>query len=1059
MASERIEIFRRAFRGVTGHPSPRLALSSLTGSASAFAAAALALREEGTPFVLAVTPGLPEADTMLADLRVLEKECAIRALEVPPPLEDDRSSTAARLKVAAVLGAYRMRPYPLVIVAPAAALTTGVPAAAAVAAATVRLELPPDPSLPPPDFMTLQEKLRAAGYARAPEVTEPGTYSVRGGVLDVWSPDSAAPVRVEYFGDELDALRTFDPALQTSTGRIGVAEFAPVETPAAEACRLLDVLPEDGVVLWLEHNDYSTLIPSGTGTPSQTSAIGTLPRLRQIFTGDPAPRAVPTDPFQTSPLPGFAELGIEAVRDPELLESARARLQSYLVAARKKGSLVADDTELAGGFEIPPGVAAEGASDTPGLVVVAKSDRVFSHHGRARTPGYRAPAAGARFTETLDIEPGEYVVHLDHGVGLFLGSAEIEVAGQRSEVFTVEYADGAKLHVPVAHAHLLSRYVGVKGEEVKLHRLDGKRWMKDKASAQRAVQDLAASLLETQARRAVVPGFAFETDSEDVALFEAAFPYEATEDQEKAIADVKHDMSLPKPMDRLICGDAGYGKTEVAMRAAFIAAMNGKQTAVLAPTTVLAEQHYETFLARFDGTPIRIEAMSRFQSDEAKKGIRARLLSGATDILVGTHAILSSKVRFHDLGLIVIDEEQRFGVKHKEHLKGLRATADVLTMSATPIPRTLYLSMTGARDLSVLRTPPRERVATETKIVRDNDATVRAAVAKELARNGQVYFLHNRVITIDKMAARLHRLVPKARIDVAHGQMPSSMLAAKMQRFARGETDVLLCTTIVESGLDIPRANTILVDRADHFGLAELYQLRGRVGRSSRQGYAYFLLPEEGNVDSEARERLDALKKHAGLGAGFNIAIRDLEIRGAGNLLGSEQSGHIAAIGFQLYCQLLQRTVARLKGEQVPDLVDVKLNLDFLEASPSAAASEADSACLPYDYVSEEAQRMEFHRRLAETTTLPAVRKLRTELADRFGRLPKAAVRLVKVAEFRVLLAKAGYSRLDVHDGRALFYKEGECDVDFVAHVEGNTADRKLASLAKALLEHSAPTP
>ena len=394
-------------------------------------------------------------------------------------------------------------------------------------------------------------------------------------------------------------------------------------------------------------------------------------------------------------------------------------------------------------------------------------------------------------------------------------------------------------------------------------------------------------------------------------------------------------------------------------------------------------------------------------------------------------------------------------MKHKEPLKRLRATADVLTMSATPIPRTLYLSMTGARDLSLLRTPPRERVATETKIVRDTDQTVKSAIEMELARGGQVYFLHNRVLTIEKTAARIRALVPEVKLEVAHGQMPSSLLAAKMQRFARGETNVLLCTTIVESGLDIPRANTILVDRADHFGIAELYQLRGRVGRSSRQGHAYFLLPEEGSIDSEARERLDALKKHAGLGAGFNIAMRDLEIRGAGNLLGSAQSGHIAAVGFQLYCQLLQRTISRLKGDKVPDLVDVSLNLDFLDFSPGSADVETDGACLPYSYVEDEAQRMDFHRRLAATSTLPSVKKLRTELADRYGKLPKAAARLVKLAEFRVLCAQAGVNRLDVRNGRAVFYRTGSHDIAFVGHVEGNSPERKIASLAKILLEHA----
>ena len=1035
--SKRLARFAEAFNAVTEHPSPCLALSSFTGASSAFAAVTLATAKPSNPqatlpLVLAVTPGLPEADVLADNLRTLEKECVIRILEFPPALEDDHTTTAARLKTVAALDAYMLRPYPLVIVAPFAALRDAVPTAASVAAATIGLSI--DGGNPP--FAELLDKLLAAGYERMPEVTAPGELSVRGGVMDVWPPDAAKPVRAEFFGDDLESLRTFDPGLQTSTGTIDHITIPPVQiapipqspnpqiSQSHNPTTLLSLLPSAATILWLEHNAYD--VPS----PLQ---------FRQIFTGDPAPRGVPTAKFQTVPLPGFAELGAEAARQPELLETTRARLAAYLVAAKKKGALVVEDEALEGGFEVP------------GLVVVTKNDRVFGHRRAYRS----APAAahgGERLSETLDIEPGEYVVHIDYGIGRFLGSTEVEVAGQRSEVFTIEYADGAKLHVPVTHAHLLSRYVGVKGEQVKLHRLDGKRWARDKQDAQKAVQDLAASLLETQARRAVVPGFAYEVETSELAAFEEAFPYEATPDQAAAIADVKKDMAATKPMDRLVCGDAGYGKTEVAMRAAFIAAMNGKQVALLAPTTVLAEQHFETFLARFDGTPIRIETMSRFQSAEAKKGTRARLLSGATDIVIGTHAILSSKVQFHDLGLIIIDEEQRFGVRHKEFLKRLRATADVLTMSATPIPRTLYLSMTGTRDLSLLRTPPRERVATETHIARDSDATVRAAIRRELARGGQTFFLHNRVITIDKMAARLHALVPEARIEVAHGQMPSSLLAAKMQRFAKGAADVLLCTTIVESGLDIPRANTILVDRADTFGLAELYQLRGRVGRSSRQGYAWFLLPEEGSVDAEARERLDALKKHAGLGAGFNIALRDLEIRGAGNLLGSEQSGHIAAVGFQLYCQLLQRTIARLKGENVPDLVDVTLNLDFLDFSPGSADAETDGACLPYDYVEDEAQRMDFHKRLAETATLPDVKRLKSELADRYGRLPKAAARLVKLAEFRVLCAQARVSRLDVRNGRAVFYRVGSRDPAFVGRVMGNTPEKKMSSLVKLLL-------
>ena len=1056
--NDRLARFAAAFGMVTDHPSPCLALSSFTGSAAAFAAVTLAAKGTGenrVPLVLAVTPGLPEADTLAANLHSLEKESGVRILEFPPSLEDDRTTTAARLKTVAAIDAYMTRPYPLAVVAPFAALRDPVPAAASVASATLRLSIGGDNK----PFAELLENLIAAGYDRMPEVTAQGELSVRGGVLDVWPPDAQQPVRAEFFGDDLESLRTFDPGLQTSTGSIKQVEIPPVKIGDGTT-KLTDILPHGSTIIWLEHNAYDVpswqgegALPTGTHdvpawhgegalpTKERNSTVARAPsplRFRQLFTGDPAPRGVPTARFQSVPLPGFAELGAEAARQPELLDATRARLAAYLDAAKKKGELVVEDESLDGGFEVP------------GLVVVTKSDRVFAHRRSYRN----APAAarGERFTETLDIEPGEYVVHIDYGIGRFLGSTEVEVAGQRGEVFTIEYADGAKLHVPVTHAHLLSRYVGVKGEEVKLHRLDGKRWQRDKRNAQKAVQDLAASLLETQARRAVVPGFAYDVAIDGVEAFEAAFPYEETPDQAAAIADVKRDMSVSKPMDRLVCGDAGYGKTEVAMRAAFIAAMNGKQTAFLAPTTVLAEQHFETFLARFDGTPVRIEAMSRFQSAEAKKGTRARLLSGATDIVIGTHAILSNKVQFHDLGLIVIDEEQRFGVRHKEHLKRLRATADVLTMSATPIPRTLYLSMTGTRDFSLLRTPPRERVATETHVTRDSDETIRSAIRRELARGGQTFFLHNRVLTIDKIASRLHALVPEARIEVAHGQMPSPLLASKMQRFAKGEADVLLCTTIVESGLDIPRANTILIDRADTFGLAELYQLRGRVGRAARQGHAWFLLPAEGSIDSEARERLDALKKHAGLGAGFNIALRDLEIRGAGNLLGSEQSGHIAAVGFQLYCQLLQRTIARLRGDEVPELVDVSLNLDFLDFSPGSADADSDGACLPYDYVEDEAQRMDFHKRLAETATLPDVKRLKGELADRYGRLPKAAARLVKLAEFRVLCAQAHISRLDVRDGRAVFYRAGSRTASFVGRVTGNTPEKKIASLVKILL-------
>lgn len=1030
----RFDIFAKAFWAGVPDGAPAVAYPALAGSANAFAAAAIAVRSKGV--VLAVAPGLPEADVIFEDLEAIADETGIRALEFPPAIEDDRTATAARLKVSAALGAYSIRPYPLVVVAPVMALREPVASCDVAREAEMRLSVE-DGGAEGLTFAELQKRLLAAGYERSVEVFSPGEFSVRGGVLDVWSPDAEHPVRAEFFGDDMESLREFDSSTQMSIRRIDSATLAPVslkgrggdaaaqESPVQSL--LYSLLPEGSAIFAIDHNSY----------PSDVAAIPSG-RFRMFFTGDPAPRGAPTCPFMASPLPGFAE---QRVTDAMLVDRVRETLNRHLAAARSNGSLVVEDDALSGGFSCD------------GLVIAAKSDRIPGARGRSVRRGARADAvahSGERLSEVMDIEPGELVVHLDYGIGRFLGSTEIEVGDSRSEVFTVEYADGAKLHVPVAHAHLLSRYVGVRGEKVKLHRLDGRRWSREKSDAQKAVADLAAGLLETQARRAVVPGFAYDVEAEGIAEFEAAFPYEETPDQAKAIADVKRDLASTKPMDRLICGDAGYGKTEVAMRAAFIAAMNGKQTALLAPTTVLAQQHYETFLARFDGTPVRIETMSRFLTDDGKKGVRARIASGATDIVIGTHALLSSKIRFHDLGLIVVDEEQRFGVRHKEYLKRLRATADVLTMSATPIPRTLYMSMTGARDLSVLKTPPRERVATETKIVRDSDATVQSAIARELARGGQVYYLHNRVMTISKAERRLRSLFPDAKIDVAHGQMPTMTLADKMRRFAEGRTDVLICTTIVESGLDIARANTIIVDRADRFGIAELYQLRGRVGRGARQGYAYFLLPSEGIVDAEARERLDALRKHSGHGSGYNLSLRDLEIRGAGNLLGSEQSGHIAAIGFSLYCQLLQRTIAKMRGETVPDIVDVSVNLDFIDFSPGTADRDS-GASLPYDYVEEEAQRMDFHRRLAEAVTVKDVSRLRRELADRYGRLPPAAVRLVRLAEFRVKCAARRVARIDVRGAKAIFYLQGSRDPSFVERMPGGSADRKIAALFKMI--------
>ncbi|MCR5414266.1 MAG: transcription-repair coupling factor [Kiritimatiellae bacterium] len=1014
-----VEIFAARFNPAALLGGRAVCIPSLTGSADAFLALAMAGGRPAPSVVLAVTPGLPDSDRLFDDLCILGERNPARILDFPPLIPGDRSSLGARLKTVAALRAWSVNPYPCVVVAPYPALVQPVPKGEVP---SINLVAGRGKSL---DFRTLCGKLAEYGYRRVPSVEQEGDWSVRGGIIDAWSPGEEFPVRAEFFGDDLESLRIFDASSQRSISRLDSADLVAADEGGASAGEggAIDLLPPGSTVLALEHNAYSL------------GKIGDS--LVCIYTGDPAPAGVPSDPFQTSPLPGFAELGADESHHPELFDAARTRLERHLASAEARGETIAKIDGLGGGFEIP------------GLVVVTKADRVFAKK-KTRQARSRAPDSGQRLNDFDDLEPGEYVVHVDYGVGRFLGSSEILLDGRRSEVFTIEYADGAKLHVPAAHAHLLSRYVGVKGQEVRLHRLDGKRWSKDKADAQKAVADLAAALLETQAKRELVPGFAYDVDCEGMDAFEAAFPYEETPDQLAAIEAVKKDLASRKPMDRLVCGDAGYGKTEVAMRAAYIAALNGKQTAVLAPTTVLAEQHFETFTSRFDGTPVRIESVSRFQSSGTHSGTFKRLASGACDIVIGTHAILSPKIAFRDLGLIIIDEEQRFGVKHKEWLKRLRATADVLTLSATPIPRTLYLSMTGARDLSLLRTPPRERVAVETTVTRDSDMTVRAAIESELARGGQVFFLHNRVGTIGKVEKRLREILPRLRIVVAHGQMEAASLARKMRAFERGDFDVLLSTTIIESGIDIPRANTILVSDAHTFGLADLYQLRGRVGRSSRQGRAIFLLPPEGIVDSDARERLAALKRHGGLGAGFNLAVRDLELRGAGNLLGSQQSGHIAAVGFGLYCQLLRRTVAMMKGEKVKDVVDVKLNLDFIDASPASADPSA-SAALPYGYVEEDAQRMGFMKRLAEAMDMKGVKAIAEELRDRFGPPPPPAKRLLRLAALRVECAAAGINHVDVKGGRAVFYRTGSRDIAFVRDIRGSSADRKIGEISQAI--------
>jgi transcription-repair coupling factor (superfamily II helicase) len=743
--------------------------------------------------------------------------------------------------------------------------------------------------------------------------------------------------------------------------------------------------------------------------------------------------------------------------------------------------------------------------DTANLVVVTDAE-IFGRYKVQRPRRLKSPHAQATRSaldiDFTELEQGDYVVHLQHGIGRYLGlqvlplgagtkpteGAAAAAANAGQECLVIEYAPGAldsappKLYVPVTEAHLVSKYVGVGKARPALNVLGGGRWAKTKEQAERAVHDVASELLAIQAARESQAGHSFAPDAPWQREFESAFLFEETPDQMRAILETKADMERPKPMDRLICGDVGFGKTEVGIRAAFKAVLDGKQVAVLVPTTVLAQQHFNTFRERMADYPVRIELLSRFRTRRAQQQVVRDLASGSVDIVIGTHRLLQGDITFKDLGLVVIDEEQRFGVLHKEQFKMLRQLVDVLTLSATPIPRTLYLALTGARDMSTIQTPPHDRLPVETIVTQYDERVIRDAIQRELNRGGQVFFLHNRVMTIETMAQKLRHLLPQARIVVGHGQMHSDALEEVMTQFVNGEADILLSTTIIESGLDIPNANTIIIDRADRFGLSDLYQLRGRVGRYKHQAYAYLLLPRHGGLLTDVRKRLSAIKQYSTLGSGFKIAMRDLEIRGAGNLLGAEQSGHITAVGFELYCQLLKQSVASIKGEQVKPRVEVRL--DFLTLSPAegrpksegqnpkevrypkaerrgAASGIVDelqvteptdtedysttdqgprsrrhaprstpaslaAAYVPFSYISDARQRIEIYRKLAQATDKPALDSLAKELRDRFGPVPTGLELLLQVAELRILACERGITVIEVKEDKLMLTRNND---------------------------------
>ena len=957
------------------------------------------------------------------------------------------------------------------------------------------------------DIEVLTGHLAAVGYTQMDLVEMPGQFTRRGGILDVYSPESDRPVRIEFFGDEIETIRKFDPETQRSQSGLDETQLLPLtETPVTE--RLLaavhgrlnrarlevegegedeemaaDLAAAGGVSVFPGWEFFSavagadksllTLVPkcvlfvdepgmvrnqidrwwnkveqrhdrSGIGSLIGPEDIYLRPEVLQAalesHMGLDLDQLGVVDVLDEDTTLGEIELNTRPTARfhgsiPALTEQLRTLISTetrIVLAAPNQGDVermatvlreyqipyrlgsrnphpgsemvLEEASYLAGDLRVPLIVRtplAAGVNFLDSNLVLFGANDLSDDADVAARPEPKRSKTAAFVSDFRDLAIGDYVVHVEHGIAQYQGLKEILQDGLSVEFMILEFAEAAKLYVPLTRLDLIQKYRSTDaGPAPVLNRLGSQQWTKTKARVKKAMQDMAGELLKLYAQRATAQGTAFSKDNEFQREFEDSFDYRETDDQLSAIRAIKYDMESTTPMDRLLCGDVGYGKTEVAMRAAFKAVQDGKQVAVLTPTTVLSFQHFETFKKRFAQFPINVEMISRFRTPKEQKLIVERVETGNVDILIGTHRLLSKDIKFQDLGLLVVDEEQRFGVRHKERLKQMRKEIDVLAMSATPIPRTLHMSLVGLRDMSVIETPPKDRMAIQTVVAKFDEKIVRSAVEVELERGGQVYFVHNRVESIYEIASRIQELVPAARVAVGHGQMGETELERVMLAFMRHEYDVLVATTIIENGLDIPLANTILINRADRHGLSELYQLRGRVGRSNRRAYAYLLIPPENELTEIARRRLAALKEFSDLGAGFKIAALDLELRGAGNMLGGEQSGHIEAVGFELYTSMLEAAVKEMKGESS-------------EERPATQLSLGIALRIDESYVPEENQRLRLYKKIAGATGETAVAELRAEMEDRYGPLPDATVFLLEAALVRLECERMGIAQVD----------------------------------------------
>ncbi len=995
----------------------------IVGSSATLLAAALQ-RALGRPMLL-VTAHLDEADEAVDELASIGVDAArFPAMEVLPgesavslELAAERLALLGRLRG----GARRQDPgghaIPAVIVASIHALMQAVPPAERLGD-LMR-------SIRPGDRLSLPELaawLTEAGYRRVETIESPGEFAVRGGIVDVFGPTSMA-VRIDLFDDEVEGLSEVDLDTMGSDRRLPQADLVAVSAgaavPADAGSSLAGAMPAGFVTVLAEMleiaeqgRSYMERASDATAilTPADVQAelVRTSSAVIELSQYAAAPQGGVELPVEA--LPSFAEGAAEAVGElAELSRNARTIVLCQNEGEEKRMRELLSEFAHDAPVEVRRQYLHRGFvwGDPDATAFVPHHELLHRYHVR-RGVQRVALRTTDRFAE---LEPGDFVVHRDHGIARFVGLGPLQGTPGTQEFLTLEFAGGARLHGPAASIDLVHKYLGAFAGTPELSHFGGRRWAKQKEAVGEAVRDLAAEMLRIQAARAATLGIRYPADTPWQKEFEAEFPYEETEDQLTAIAEVKKDMSDPQPADRLICGDVGFGKTEVAIRAAFKAAEFGKQVAVLVPTTVLAEQHERTFRQRFADYPFRIESLSRFKAAGQQKLLLEALHRGQVDVIIGTHRLLSKDVRFADLGLVIIDEEQRFGVRHKQRLLEFRLTADVLTLSATPIPRTLHMAMLRLRSISSLATPPLDRRAIVTEVLSFDRQRVGRAIRRELAREGQVFFVHNRVYDIDRGADTVRSLAPQARVLVGHGQMPTRTLERVMLAFLRREADILVCTTIIESGIDIPTANTMFVSNAHHFGLSELHQLRGRVGRYKHRAYCYLLLPQDRVLSEIALRRLKAIEQFSMLGAGFKIALRDLEIRGAGNLLGPQQSGHIASVGYEMYCRLLEHAVGELTEPKGASPLDTTIDLG-LEGS------------LPPGYIPSAARRMEASRRLSRAERANDVRRAAADLESAYGQLPASARILVRLAELRAFAASRGIRSITRMEGDVILAAE-----------------------------------